>query len=70
MNLDIIVSAYLEPNVASEKVQQKCGMKVMGKLKEYAPWYLNNEKVDLVISMITKEEYNKNKTDEEFEVSH
>ena len=45
-------------------------MKIMGKLKEFATWYENNEKCDLVMSYIDKKMYSKIKTGREIEISH
>jgi len=64
-----VVASYYEPNAASGKVQSKCGMKCMGKLKDYTTWYETGEKCDLVIMQITLEEYSKNKTNKEIEIS-
>ena len=70
LNYDSLVASYFEPNAASGRVQAKCGMKIMGKLKEFATWYENNEKCDLVMSYIDKKMYSKIKTGREIEISH
>ena len=64
-----VVASYYEPNVASGKVQSKCGMKCVGKLKDYTTWYETNEPCDLVMMQILAEDYNKNKTNKEIEIS-
>ena len=64
-----VVASYYEPNVASGKVQSKCGMKCVGKLKDYTTWYETNDPCDLVMMQIVVEDYNKNKTNKEIEIS-
>jgi len=70
LNYDAVVAANYEPNPASGKVQEKCGMKYMGKLKNHVKWYLTGEMCDVLMHMITKEEYNRNKTDKEIVIMH
>lgn len=70
LGYDGLVASYFEPNNASGRVQAKCGMKLMGKLKTNATWYETNEKCDLVMTYIDKEMYSKNKTGREIEISH
>ena len=69
LEYDYVVASYFEPNVASGKVQSRCGMQLMGKLKDYTTWYETGEKCDLVMMQITREEYSKNKTNKEIEIS-
>ena len=70
LNYDALVASYFEPNAASAKVQSKCAMKIMGKLKDKGTWYETNESCDLVMTFIDKEMYSKNKTSREIEISH
>lgn len=70
LNYDALVASYFEPNAASGRVQHKCGMKIMGKLKDKGTWYENNESCDLVMTFIDKSMYSKNKTSREIEISH
>lgn len=64
-----LVASYFEPNGGSGRVQEKCGFKTMGKLKDYITWYLTNEPCDLVINLLTQKDYNKNKTNKEIVIT-
>ena len=57
MKLKKVHAGYFAPNIGSGIVQAKAGMQVVGIIKDYIVWYLTNEKVDLIQTCITKNDY-------------
>ena len=56
MGLKIITASFFEANIASGKVQMKCGMKPFCRNKNSVVWYETGELVDAIDCKITKEE--------------
>ncbi len=61
LGLKVITAGYFEPNIASGKVQAKCGLKPFQTTKDSVIWYETGKPAAAIDCEITKEEYDKMK---------
>ncbi len=59
LDLDLVVASNFEPNIGSSKMQEKNGMLVYGRIKDFTIWYETDKPCDLILHKITKEEWSK-----------
>ena len=57
LHTDNVVAGFFEPNIGSGKMQQKAGMEIVGRVKDYTTWYETGNPCDLILTKITKESY-------------
>ena len=57
MKLNKVHAGYFAPNLGSGIVQAKAGMKVVDIKRDYITWYLTGEKVDLILTCITRDDF-------------
>lgn len=59
LKVEEVFAANLEPNIGSQKVQEKVGMKFVGKIPNYKTWYETGKPCDLIVHKITKHDWQK-----------
>lgn len=54
-----VFGSNFEPNIGSQRIQEKSGMKFVGRIPNYITWYETDKPCDLMVHKITKEEWQK-----------
>ena len=55
-NADIVITTHYSANIASGRVQDKCGVKILGTYERDKPWY-NTDNKTMVVRGKTREEW-------------
>lgn len=60
-DIDMVITCHAEPNIGSSRVQDKCGMKIIGSHQNERPWYKTNN-TNHIVRAKTREEWEQEKT--------
>lgn len=55
-DIDMVITCHAEPNIGSSKVQDKCGMKIIGSHQTEKPWF-NTDNINHIVRAKTREEW-------------
>lgn len=59
-DIDMVITCHAEPNIGSSRVQDKCGMNIIGSHENEKPWF-NTENTNHIVRAKTREEWEQEK---------